>query len=93
VRLITTETIGFSEAYMDEDWFADDLTAFVSVMMENDKAEVVVGIPIIKPIEMWVKRAYFWLFRNTAEQSLKNVQEHYDIGIIITLRLYSALVP
>ena len=38
------------------------------------------GIPILKKLEIGIKQVYRFIFRNTAEQSLHNVQAHYDIG-------------
>ena len=43
VSLMLTESIGLAEAYMDEDWLVDDLTNFVSIAIEQDKAGIVMG--------------------------------------------------
>ncbi|CAD7936095.1 unnamed protein product [Amoebophrya sp. A120] len=81
-RFLLGESIGMAESYMDGDWTCEDLTSFVALVLEQDKAGVLVGLPYVKEIEIKVRSLYNYLFRAGYhfEFSLANVQQHYDIG-------------
>lgn len=77
---ILRESIGLAEAYMAGLWDCKDLTRFTAVVLETAKAEVPLGFPVIKAIVGRVVALCSFVFNNTPLRSLKNVQEHYDIG-------------
>lgn len=82
VRLAFQDDIGFCEAYMEGLWTSPDLTTLVCVLLEQMKEPGrVLGIPFLKQMELGMKSVYNRFFvRNTRSVSLKNVEQHYDIG-------------
>eukprot|EP00392_Amoebophrya_sp_AT5.2_P010073 g10126.t1 len=81
-RFLLTESVGLAESYMDGDWNVADLTTFVNLMLEQDKAGVLVGISMLKDIEIAIRQLYNYVFRAGYhfDFSLTNVQQHYDLG-------------
>ncbi|CAD7936363.1 unnamed protein product [Amoebophrya sp. A25] len=81
-RFLLTESIGLAESYMDGDWNTKDLTTFVNLVLEQDKAGVLVGLPFLKEIEIKIRQLYNYIFRAGYhfDFSLANVDAHYNLG-------------
>lgn len=79
-RLAFGGTVGAAEAYMDDDWDADDLVALirlfsinldqVNARMENGSAR----------FTRWVLNTAYRFQRNSLTGSRRNISAHYDIG-------------
>jgi cyclopropane-fatty-acyl-phospholipid synthase len=77
-RLIFGGTIGFAEAYMDEQWDSPDLVALVQLAIANERA---LGIDDASSIlTQIVERARHALRRNSRRGSERNIAYHYDLG-------------
>lgn len=79
-EVVLRESIGLAESYMRGEWDCTDLARFVAVVLEQDKADIKVGLPMLKFLALRISGFLNWLMTNTGARSLKNVQEHYDIG-------------
>lgn len=78
-RLALNGSVGVAEAYMDELWRCDDLTALVRIFTRNRD--------LLDAMERGSARIGGWLMqllhvfrRNTRGGSRKNIAEHYDLG-------------
>ncbi len=72
-------SIGGAEAYMQNFWTCDDLTALVRLLVRNrhvlDAMET--GAARLKAL---LRRYAHWMRRNHPENSRKNIEAHYDLG-------------
>ena len=78
-RLAMNGSVGVAEAWMDELWRCDDLTALVRIFVRNRA--------LLDTLETGAARIGGWLMqflhlfrRNTRVGSRKNIAEHYDLG-------------
>ncbi len=72
-------TIGSGEAFIQNYWRCDDLTALIRIMLRNRDmlGQVQGGLThLVKP----ARRALHWLNRNTRKGSRRNISAHYDLG-------------
>ena len=78
-RMVTGETIGMADAYMNGEWDSPDLARMVEVVAENVKARAPVGPPF-QAATAQLEGFMRWVHANNPINSLRNVQAHYDIG-------------
>jgi len=77
-RLIFGGTIGFAEAYMDEDWESPDLVALILLAIANERA---LGLDVDGSVAMrCIERLRHALRRNSRRGSARNIAYHYDLG-------------
>ena len=72
-------SVGAGESYMAGDWWCDDLTALVRILLHN--REVIDGVDgrwsrVTEP----VRRSLHAAARNTRDGSRRNIVAHYDVG-------------
>ncbi|MGB5606424.1 MAG: cyclopropane-fatty-acyl-phospholipid synthase family protein [Gammaproteobacteria bacterium] len=71
--------LGAGEAYINNDWQCDDLSALVELMLRNRHCIASIGPgmkSLMKPLQL-VQRC---LHRNTLKGSRRNIAAHYDLG-------------
>ncbi|MEX0364797.1 MAG: class I SAM-dependent methyltransferase [Ruegeria sp.] len=77
-RLVREGELGFSDAYLEEEWSTPDLRAFMDLVHLGSET-VYDDFP-----GQFLARAYerfrFWLQRNHKTQAKKNISYHYDLG-------------
>ncbi|WP_171181111.1 cyclopropane-fatty-acyl-phospholipid synthase family protein [Ruegeria sp. HKCCD8929] len=77
-RLVREGELGFSDAYLEEEWSTPDLRAFMDLVHLGSET-VYDDFP-----GQFLARAYerfrFWLQRNHKAQAKKNISYHYDLG-------------
>jgi cyclopropane-fatty-acyl-phospholipid synthase len=73
-------SVGAGESYMAGDWWADDLTAAVRILLAN--RDVLDGLDNggASRLSELVRRALHAAARNTRAGSRRNIAAHYDIG-------------
>jgi cyclopropane-fatty-acyl-phospholipid synthase len=72
-------SVGAGESFMAGDWWTDDLTALVRIMVVN--REVLDGLDTGFPrVADLARRALHAAARNTRTGSRRNIAAHYDIG-------------
>lgn len=72
-------SVGAAESYMAGDWYSDDLTALVRLLVRN--RDLVDGMEKgLARITGWLLQGVHWLRRNTRDGSRKNIAAHYDLG-------------
>ncbi len=78
-RLVAAGNIGMGEAWTDEDWDCDDLTAVLRLFIDNMAELKATGLTagIAKRIQHLLQHA---LNRNTVSGSKRNIHAHYDLG-------------
>ena len=70
--------MGAGEAYMDGDWRADDLAAFVGLVLRNQSV-----LSLESRLTEWLNAGNNWLHRrraNTRDGSRRNIGAHYDLS-------------
>jgi len=72
-------SVGVAEAYMDELWHCDDLTALVRIFVRNRDLLDAMETGSAR-IGGWLMRLLNTLRRNTRSGSRRNIAEHYDLG-------------
>ncbi len=77
-RLIREGDMGFSDAYLDQQWSTPDLMAFMDLVFDNYH-EIGHSYPGAGLLRMY-ERFRHWMNRNTKEQAKKNISYHYDLG-------------
>jgi cyclopropane-fatty-acyl-phospholipid synthase len=78
-RVATGGLLAATEAYIDGDWDADDLTALARLFSRNmdQVASLDSGLGrLIRPIA----RTHEWFSRNSRGGSRRNIAAHYDLG-------------
>ncbi|MBL0042385.1 MAG: class I SAM-dependent methyltransferase [Xanthomonadales bacterium] len=78
-RLAMNGSVGVAEAYMDELWRCDDLTALVRIFVRNRGLLDAMETGSAR-IGGWLMQALHVFRRNTRAGSRKNIAEHYDLG-------------
>ena len=78
-RLLLGGSVGAGEAYMDDLWDSDDVTAVVRIFARN--------LPTLdewenkfKWLTMPVNKLQHFVRRNTTDQAKRNIEAHYDLG-------------
>lgn len=72
-------TIGAGEAFMQDYWRVDDLTALMRILLQN--REVLDGMETgLARLAAPLQKALHWTARNTRSGSSRNIQAHYDLG-------------
>ncbi|HBL21029.1 MAG TPA: SAM-dependent methyltransferase [Alteromonas mediterranea] len=78
-RLLLGGSVGAGEAYMDDLWDSDDVTAVVRIFARN--------LPTLdewenkfKWLTMPVNKLQHFARRNTTDQAKRNIEAHYDLG-------------
>jgi cyclopropane-fatty-acyl-phospholipid synthase len=72
-------SIGAGEAYMQEYWSVNDLTALVRILLCN--RELLDGMETgLARLTGPLQKALHWLNRNTRDGSRRNIAAHYDLG-------------
>lgn len=83
-RCVLYADIGFGEAYVDGDWYTDDITAVISWFILNvENSPAMSGSHARKflfNLLGWQNRIRHLLRPNTLSLSRKNISEHYDLG-------------
>ena len=78
-RLLLGGSVGAGEAFMDDLWDSDDVTAVVRIFARNlptlDKWE-----SKFKWLSMPINKLQHFARRNTRDQAKKNIEAHYDLG-------------
>ena len=72
-------TIGSGEAFIQDYWSCDDLTALVRILVRNRNvlSDMNAGTAVLsRPFQ----RLFHWLNKNTRDGSRKNIAAHYDLG-------------
>ncbi len=75
---IKSAEIGVAECYRDGRLFTSDLTAFLMLCVENEKA--LASVFYGKPLVAFMFRIKHFLRSNTREQAKKNISAHYDLS-------------
>jgi cyclopropane-fatty-acyl-phospholipid synthase len=72
-------SIGAGEAYMQDYWSVNDLTALVRILLQN--RDVLDGMETgLARLTVPLQKALHWLNRNTRDGSRRNIAAHYDLG-------------
>lgn len=72
-------SVGAAESYARGEWFADNLTAVVRLLIRN--REVLDGMETgLARLAAPLRHALHWLNRNTRAGSRRNIEAHYDLG-------------
>jgi cyclopropane-fatty-acyl-phospholipid synthase len=78
-RLLLGGSVGAGEAFMDDLWDSNDVTAVVRIFARNlptlDKWE-----SKFKWLSMPINKLQHFARRNTRDQAKKNIEAHYDLG-------------
>ena len=78
-RLLLGGSVGAGEAFMDDLWDSDDVTAVVRIFARNlptlDEWE-----SKFKWLSMPINKLQHFTRRNTRDQAKKNIEAHYDLG-------------
>jgi cyclopropane-fatty-acyl-phospholipid synthase len=78
-RLALGGDVGFGESYVDGEWTTDDLTALITLFIQNldqlDAAAVNPGV-----LHRLINRLLQMYRRNTVTGSRRNIRAHYDLG-------------
>lgn len=77
-RALATGDIGLAEAWMDEEWDCDDLSALLTHLSRNREllGRAVYG----RSIRLIAHRIQHLLRSNTRSGSRRNIEAHYDLG-------------
>ncbi len=71
--------IGAAEAYMAGDWYSEDLTAMLRLLLQN--RQVLEGLEKnSRLLKRPLYKLFHWLRRDTLVGSKKNISAHYDLG-------------
>lgn len=78
-RVIRGAGIGLGESYTEGLWETKDLTGFIEFLIRNKKY-FDERIKIFKGVEHFLSAVRHKLRSNTLQNSVKNIQEHYDLS-------------
>ena len=78
-RAVLGGDLGFAESYAKSEWFTDDLTNLITILILNkDKLSGLdIGWSFLSKI---FARIGHWRRRNTLSGSKRNIQDHYDLS-------------
>tara|TARA_B100000686_G_scaffold6530_1_gene6442 strand:- start:464 stop:1645 length:1182 start_codon:yes stop_codon:yes gene_type:complete len=78
-RAVLSGDLGFAESYAKSEWFTDDLTNLITILIINkDKLSGLdIGWSFLSKI---FARIGHWRRRNTLSGSKRNIQDHYDLS-------------
>ena len=78
-RAVLGGDLGFAESYAKSEWFTDDLTNLIAILILNkDKLSGLdIGWSFLSKI---FARVGHWRRRNTLSGSKRNIQDHYDLS-------------
>ena len=78
-RTLLGGDLGFAESYAKSEWFTDNLTNLISILILNKEklSGLNIGWNFMTKI---FARIGHWRRRNTLSGSKKNIQEHYDLS-------------
>ncbi len=83
-RCVLFGDVGFGEAFVENEWNTDDITAVISWFIANvETAPAMSGSRTKKALVNllgWQNRFSHWLRPNSLKQSPQNIAEHYDLG-------------
>lgn len=78
-RILSRGALGFAEGFLNGDWEANDLAAFLHLMAENFD-NLVSGETKGNRVMAMLTRFQHVLNKNTRKGSRKNILAHYDLG-------------
>ena len=78
-RAVLGGDLGFAEAYAKSEWFTDDLTNLITILIlnKNKLSGLDIGWSFLSKI---FARIGHWRRRNTLSGSKRNIQDHYDLS-------------
>tara|TARA_B100001250_G_scaffold294237_1_gene255856 strand:- start:1568 stop:2749 length:1182 start_codon:yes stop_codon:yes gene_type:complete len=78
-RTLLGGDLGFAESYAKSEWFTDNLTNLISILILNKEklSGLNIGWNFVTKI---FARIGHWRRRNTLSGSKRNIQEHYDLS-------------
>jgi cyclopropane-fatty-acyl-phospholipid synthase len=77
-RLATSGDLGFGESYMDGEWEADDLAAFLKLAIRNE-GHLSLASPLSRLLGLGNDLRHL-RNRNTRRGSRRNIERHYDLS-------------
>ena len=77
-RMLSSQSIGFAESYIEEEWDSPDLSQLLELMTCN-MDEMLPQINRLSIVRVW-NRIQHLLRANTKAGSKKNIAYHYDLG-------------
>ena len=77
-RMLRSQSVGFAESYIEQEWDSPDLTQLLELMAENMDA-LEPQIDRLSVVRAW-NRIQHLLRSNTRSGSRKNIAYHYDLG-------------
>ena len=78
-RILSGGSRGVGEAYMSNEWDAEDLTAVFRIAAANKQMWQSLERGWAR-LTLPTSRLFHWLRRNSRRQSRRNIAEHYDLG-------------
>ena len=78
-RTVLGGDLGFAESYAKSEWFTDDLTNLITILILNKEklSGLDIGWSFLSKI---FARVGHWRRRNTLSGSKRNIQDHYDLS-------------
>ena len=78
-RAVLGGDLGFAESYAKSEWFTDDLTNLITILILNKEklSGLDIGWSFLSKI---FARVGHWRRRNTLSGSKRNIQDHYDLS-------------
>ena len=78
-RAVLGGDLGFAESYAKSEWFTDDLTNLITILILNKEklSGLDIGWSFLSKI---FARVGHWRRRNTLSWSKRNIQDHYDLS-------------
>lgn len=78
-RTVLGGDLGFAESYAKSEWFTDDLTGLITILIMNKErlSGLDIGWNFLSKI---FARIGHWRRKNTLSGSKRNIQEHYDLS-------------
>ena len=73
-------SLGAGESFMAGDWWTDDLTALVRILVVNRHVLDGLDGSVFQRLSQWAQRVLHAITRNTRTGSRRNIGAHYDIG-------------
>ncbi|OZJ06850.1 hypothetical protein BZG36_00045 [Bifiguratus adelaidae] len=80
VRLLVLSDMGFSEAYMNEEVYVDNLVGLIRLFIQNRTALQEVNTPYSSVFNAIANLANSPWVTNTLSNAMNNIQAHYDIS-------------
>ena len=78
-RTILGGDLGFAESYAKGEWFTDNLTDLITILILNKENLAGLDVKWSFLTKIFAKIGH-WRRRNTISGSKKNIQEHYDLS-------------